>query len=97
MLANCTYLRDLLISKGYEVLGRVSGFVCVKVGNEIVSRMIVRILMDNEVHVNNMEYPQAPQGQAVVRFSLMPGHTQEQMSELVAAFHFAASNAREVF
>ena len=47
--------------------------------------------------MNNVEYPQAPQGQAVVRFSLMPGHTQEQMSELVAAFHFAASNAREVF
>ena len=47
VLANCGYLRDKLTALGYEVLGRVSGFVCVKVGNEIVSRMIVRILMDN--------------------------------------------------
>ena len=27
----------------------------------------------------------------------MPEHTREHMSELVNAFHFAASNAKEIF
>ena len=47
LLENCNYLREKLQSKGYAPLGRPSGFVCVRVGDEIVSRIIVRILMDN--------------------------------------------------
>lgn len=47
LIDNCNYLRTKLQEKGHEPLGRPSGFVCVRVGDEIVSRIIVRILMDN--------------------------------------------------
>lgn len=47
LIDNCNYLRSQLQSKGYTPLGRPSGFVCVRVGDEIVSRIIVRVLMDN--------------------------------------------------
>jgi len=47
LLDNCNYLREKLQARGYSPLGRASGFVCVRVGDEIVSRIIVRVLMDN--------------------------------------------------
>lgn len=47
VLKNGALLRGLLAGKGFQVLGRVSPFVCVRVGNEIVARIITRILMDN--------------------------------------------------
>lgn len=56
VLSNAGYLRDLLQAKNYEVLGRLSPFVCVKVGNEIVSRLIIRILMDNGIFQTIQKY-----------------------------------------
>lgn len=47
MLGHSAYLRDKFSSKGYQPLGRVSPFVCVKVGNEVYARMIAKALMEN--------------------------------------------------
>lgn len=66
------------------MLGRVSPFVCVRIGNEVLGRIIVKILMENGtfsfnagVFVNILEYPQANSGEANIRMSLNPDHTQE--------------------
>lgn len=84
-------------------MGRASGFVCVRVGDEIVSRIIVRMLMDNgtflsnlEIHVNNVEFPLAPKGGAVIRFSLNPDHSNSQMDQLVSAFDFFFKKANSI-
>ena len=53
--------------------------------------------VNTEIHVNNVEYPQAPQGKAVIRFSLMPSHTREHLKQLVDAFDFASVNAHRIF
>jgi len=47
VISNSTYLRTKLASLGHTALGRISAFVCVRVGKEIIARLIVRILMDN--------------------------------------------------
>lgn len=51
MLKNSSYLRNALEAKGLKVLGRVSPFVCIRVGNEIVARIVSRILMDNGKYI----------------------------------------------
>lgn len=45
MLSNAEFLREKLSNKGYKVLGRVSPFICVDVGNEVFARMITKALM----------------------------------------------------
>lgn len=47
MLSNAKYLREGLSALGHNVLGRVSPFVCVKIGNEVMARIVVKILMEN--------------------------------------------------
>ena len=36
--------------------------------------------------MNNVEYPLVPAGKAIVRFSLMPDHSAEQLNQLVEVF-----------
>ena len=51
VLENGNYLRQILTKKGYQVLGRVSPFVCVRIGNEAEVRMIAKLLMDNSKNI----------------------------------------------
>lgn len=51
VLQNGTYLRQILSNKGYKVLGRVSPFVCVRIGNEAEARVIAKILSDNSKNI----------------------------------------------
>ena len=45
VLSNSEFLREKLRNKGFKVLGRVSPFICVDVGNEVFARMITKALM----------------------------------------------------
>ena len=47
--------------------------------------------------MNVVEYPAAPLGQAVIRFSLMPEHTQDQLDKLAKAFDFSFKNANQIY
>ena len=40
-------MRDQFSKRGYTVLGRVSPFICVRVGHEVFARIIAKILMEN--------------------------------------------------
>jgi 7-keto-8-aminopelargonate synthetase-like enzyme len=58
----------------------------VYVGNEVVCRLVSRIMMDLGVHVNGIEYPVVKIGQARLRVSLMPQHTHEHLDTFVRVF-----------
>lgn len=83
VMDNSKYLRQQITAKGYRVAGRVSPFVCVPVGQEILARMIVKTLMENDIFVNVVEYPFTKIGQATIRMTLTPDHTHEQLDRLV--------------
>jgi len=42
------------------------------IGNEVVSRLVGRLMMDEGVHVNGIEYPIVGMGEARLRLNLMP-------------------------
>lgn len=83
VLSNSTYLREKIAAKGLQPLGRASPFVCVKVGSDVLARIILRIMMENGVFVTLIEFPQIKRGEAVIRMSLTPEHTHEQIDRLV--------------
>lgn len=89
VLYNANYLREKLTARGHKVLGRVSPFVCVCVGKEVLARMITKTLMENNIFVNTVEFPQTKLGEATIRMTLTPDHTQEQLEELIEAFDWS--------
>ena len=45
--------------------------------------MVSRLMMDNGIHVNGIEYPVVKIGQARLRVNLMPQHTKDHLDKFV--------------
>ena len=54
VLENYKYLRAKLEAKGYTIFGNPCPILPLLVGNEVVSRLVARLMMDNGVHVNGI-------------------------------------------
>eukprot|EP00178_Gracilaria_changii_P012679 TRINITY_DN35824_c0_g1_i1.p1 TRINITY_DN35824_c0_g1~~TRINITY_DN35824_c0_g1_i1.p1 ORF type:complete len:181 (-),score=8.93 TRINITY_DN35824_c0_g1_i1:88-630(-) len=80
---NYMYLRGQLESKGHTVIGIPCAIMPVFIGNEVISRLVSRIMMDRGVHVNGIEYPVVKLGQARLRVCLLPQHTKAHMDKFV--------------
>lgn len=57
VLQNYAYTKKKLLDLGYTCIGNPSPILIVFIGNEIVSRLTSRLMMDEGVHVNGIEYP----------------------------------------
>jgi len=57
------------------------------IGNELHSRIISRLMMENGVHVNGIEYPVVGSGKARLRLNIMPQHNEKNIDKMVAIFH----------
>jgi 7-keto-8-aminopelargonate synthetase-like enzyme len=55
LLSNSSALREKFEQKGYKPLGRVSPIVCLRVGHEVLARMIVKALMENGTFLSMQE------------------------------------------
>lgn len=82
VLQNYHYLKGELEKNGRKVFGNPCAILPVFIGNEIVCRLVSRLMMDMGnfcitvgVHVNGIEFPVVKIGQARLRVSLMPQHT----------------------
>ena len=80
---NYKYTRNVLESKGFRIIGNPCAIMPVFIGNEVISRLVSRIMMDKGVHVNGIEYPVVKIGQARLRVCLLPQHTKAHMDRFV--------------
>lgn len=82
---------------GRKVFGNPCAILPLFVGNEIICRLVSRIMMDKGVHVNGIEFPVVKIGQARLRVSLMPQHTKEHLDEFVRIFEESMAIATEIY
>ena len=97
VLDDYDYLRRRLEEKGHKVYGNPSPILPLHVGNEIVCRLVSRLMMDNGIHVNGIEWPVVKLGYARLRVNLMPQHTKEHLDTFVEVFEKCLSKSNEIF
>ena len=83
---NYNYMKKVLESKGHTIIGNPCAIMPVFIGNQIISRLVSRIMMDKGVHVNGIEYPVVKIGQARLRVCLLPQHTKAHMDKFIRVF-----------
>ena len=66
-------------------------------GNEVVCRLVSRIMMDMGVHVNGIEFPVVKMGQARLRVNLMPTHTKDHLDTFVKVFEVSLEKSQAIF
>lgn len=89
LMRNVLDLRARLVAADFEVYGDPSAIVCVRIGNEALTRLVGRQLTRIGLVANMVEYPAVAKGQARFRLQVMAGHSAEQIGGAVEALTLA--------
>lgn len=93
---NILHLRKRLTDSGFTVYGVPSPVVPLIIGNEYLLRITARILMENGIIVNPVEFPAVPRGTARYRIQVMAAHTKEQLDDFVDKCVACQEKAKEI-
>lgn len=91
---NILRLRAGFESRGIECLGNPSNIVPVMCGDETVAKWTSRLLEENGLIANLVEFPAVPRERARFRFQIMASHTAEQIDRAVDVFVRCLEEAR---
>ena len=95
LLRNAQHLRALLGELGLACMGMPSAIVPVLVGSEPVSRLAGKLLFDQAVFVNQVEFPGVPLGASRLRLQLMANHNLQQLKRAAPVIGSAVARARQ--
>ena len=79
LMRNVELLRELLGAQDLHCMGLASPIVPVLIGSEKVSRLVGKLLFEQAVFVNQVEFPGVPVGVSRLRLQLMANHTAQQV------------------
>ena len=94
LLRNAEGLRRLLTDEGLECMGTPSAIVPVLIGSEKVSRLVGKLLFEQSVFVNQVEFPGVPVGASRLRLQLMANHNMQQLKRAAPVIGTAVARAR---
>lgn len=91
---NILRLRAGFESRGIECLGNPSNVVPVMCGDETVAKQTARLLEENGLIANLVEFPAVPRERARFRFQIMATHSEAQIDRAVDVFGRCLHEAR---
>ena len=91
---NILRLRAGFESRGIECLGNPSNVVPVMCGDETAAKITSRLLEENGLIANLVEFPAVPRERARFRFQIMASHAEAQIDRAVDVFERCLSEAR---
>jgi glycine C-acetyltransferase len=95
LMRNAENLRGLLAGEGLTCMGTPSAIVPVLIGSEKVSRLVGKLLFDQSVFVNQVEFPGVPIGASRLRLQLMANHNMQQLKRAAPVIGTAVARARQ--
>jgi glycine C-acetyltransferase len=95
-LDNILRLRGGFAARGIECLGDPSNVIPVMTGDETLAKWTGRLLEENGLLANLVEFPAVPRGRSRFRFLVMASHTGRQVNAAVEIFDRCLAEAREM-
>lgn len=96
VMNNAVYLREQLTSRGFECIGNASPIVILLVGDELLNRIVAKLMMAKGVVVNGIEFPIVSKGRARLRLQLQAIHTKEHLDTFVSTFVSSYTKAQTI-
>lgn len=93
---NILRLRAGFESRGIECLGNPSNVVPVMTGDETLAKWTGRLLEENGLLANLVEFPAVARGKSRFRFQVMASHTAAQVDRAVEVFMRCLEEARRI-
>lgn len=83
LMTNIIHMRESLDEAGFSLLGEPSAIVPVVLGNNAISRVMTREILDAGALVNLVEYPAVARNACRWRLQVMTDHTPSQIDQFV--------------
>jgi glycine C-acetyltransferase len=93
---NILRLRAGFESRGIECLGDPSNVVPVMAGDETLAKWTGRLLEENGLLANLVEFPAVARGKSRFRFQVMASHTAPQVDRAIGIFESCLGEARRI-
>lgn len=94
LMENVLYMRKRLEEIGLSIQGIPSAIVPVVIGEEGLTRIIVKLLSEKGVITNIIEYPAVPKRGARLRIQVMANHTREDIDHFVCSLNKSLAQAK---
>ncbi|WP_156116524.1 pyridoxal phosphate-dependent aminotransferase family protein [Massilia sp. 9096] len=94
LMRNVEGLRSLLAAEGLTCMGIASPIVPVLIGGEKASRLVGKLLFEQSVFVNQVEFPGVPIGASRLRLQLMSNHNMQQIKRAAPVIGQTVARAR---
>lgn len=95
LMRNVLDLRGQLASAGLETYGDPSAIVAVRMGSEGLARVVSRLIAEQGLLANLVEFPAVAKGAARFRLQVMAGHSDRNVGDAVAILRSAYDQARQ--
>ena len=95
LMRNVDGLRAHLSAEGLHCMGIPSAIVPVLIGGEKVSRLTGKLLFEQSVFVNQVEFPGVPVGASRLRLQLMSNHNMQQIKRAAPIIGQTVARARD--
>ncbi|MGO4475843.1 aminotransferase class I/II-fold pyridoxal phosphate-dependent enzyme [Massilia sp. 2TAF26] len=95
LMRNVDGLRAQLAGEGLHCMGIPSAIVPVLIGSEKVSRLTGKLLFEQSVFVNQVEFPGVPVGASRLRLQLMSNHNMQQIKRAAPIIGQTVARARD--
>jgi 7-keto-8-aminopelargonate synthetase-like enzyme len=95
LMRNVDGLRAHLAAEGLHCMGIPSAIVPVLIGSEKVSRLTGKLLFEQSVFVNQVEFPGVPVGASRLRLQLMSNHNMQQIKRAAPIIGQTVTRARD--
>jgi glycine C-acetyltransferase len=77
---NIKYMKENLISLGFNVGNSESAIIPITVGDNLTLRKMTKRIYEEGIYLNAVPFPAVPKGQERFRLSLMATHTQDDLN-----------------
>jgi 7-keto-8-aminopelargonate synthetase-like enzyme len=95
LMRNVDGLRAHLAAEGLHCMGIPSAIVPVLIGSEKASRLTGKLLFEQSVFVNQVEFPGVPVGASRLRLQLMSNHNMQQIKRAAPIIGQTVARARD--
>jgi len=83
---NINYMKDNLISLGYNILESHSSLISILIGEDLLVKKISKRIFEEGIYFSLFVYPAVPEGQERIRLSLMSTHTKKDLDDALCIF-----------
>ena len=94
LYSNSKYIKSEILQKKWKLIKNDYPFVSINVGSTLNAQKLVEFLLEVNILVSALCYPNTPEGASLLRINLSASHTEGQIDQLISSINAALTRLK---